>query len=127
MTCIICTCAGCQATEGLWFHYQIRSAWSAETSADPSWTIGNPALGQCAVTALVVQDRYGGELLRVVNRGASHYFNRLPNGVEVDLTREQFVGWEPSKPEIRTREYVLSFEPTRVRYDLLRARIGGVA
>ncbi len=35
----------------------IRS-WSIETSS--KWTTENPAKGQCGVTALVVQDIYGG-------------------------------------------------------------------
>ena len=39
----------------------IRS-WSIETSS--KWTIENPAKGQCGVTALVVQDIYGGEIKR---------------------------------------------------------------
>jgi hypothetical protein len=81
----------------------IRSCWS-EQSCDPvdrdEWSAENPARGQCAVTALVVQDFLGGELLlaEVLNADGSrqglHYWNRLPGGVEVDLTREQFTATE---------------------------------
>jgi hypothetical protein len=44
----------------------IRSGWSSE-SCDPvdlqDWSPQNPARGQCAVTALVLQEILGGELL----------------------------------------------------------------
>lgn len=104
----------------------LQIAWSANTSSDPTaWSANNPAWGQCAVTALVVQDELGGELLRAAARGGSHYWNRLPDGTEVDLTREQFgEGFTPGEIAVRDREYVLSFLPTRHRYELLRSRIG---
>ena len=113
---------------GVDFEQAVRAAWSAETSSDPdNWTPQNPALGQCAVTALVVQDRYGGELLRVLNEGVSHYFNRLDDGTEVDLTRDQFETWSPTPAELRTAEYVLSFPATVARYHLLDGRLYGVS
>jgi hypothetical protein len=102
---------------------RLARSWSADTSADPEWSPENAALGQCAVTALVVQDELGGELLRTTVNGVSHYFNRLPDGSELDLTRTQFAAWEPTAIETRSREYVLSFPATRARYELLRARV----
>ena len=99
----------------------IRPSWCAATSADPKgWTPENPSHGQCAVTALVVQDLLGGTLLRTINDGISHYWNRLPTGIEVDLTREQFRGWNPGEIVERDREYVLSFPETAARYELLK-------
>ena len=81
------------------FEDAIRAGWSRWTS-DPvdhsGWTEANPASGQCASTALVVQDRLGGELLMAEvyeadgSRQGVHYWNRLPDGREQDLTREQF-------------------------------------
>jgi hypothetical protein len=104
----------------------LRTAWNADTSSDPTaWSASNPAWGQCAITALVVQDELGGELLRAAAPGGSHYWNRLPDGTEVDLTREQFgQGFTPGEAAVRDREYVLSFTPTRHRYELLRSRVG---
>jgi hypothetical protein len=76
----------------------IRASWSLE-SCDPTdaavWTPENPSRGQCAVTALVVHDLLGGQLLEaeVRNHDGSpqgfHYWNRLAD-VDVDLTRSQF-------------------------------------
>ena len=103
----------------------IRAGWTQETSADPpGWSAANPAWGQCAVTALLIQDAQGGDLLRAEVNGVSHYWNRLPSGVEVDLTREQF-GDRPLQVgpiEVRRRDYVLSFDATQRRYKLLQQR-----
>jgi hypothetical protein len=80
----------------------IRASWCLET-CDPTdaadWAVTNSSLGHCAVSALVVHDFFGGELLEaevLFQNGAHqgfHYWNRLA-GVEVDLTREQFQGHE---------------------------------
>ena len=103
----------------------VQSAWAADTSVDPAWTADNPSLGQCAVTALVVQDRLGGRLLRTTVNGISHYLNEI-NGALVDLTIGQFGpdAWYDTKPIERDRSYVLSFAPTVARYHLLRDRLG---
>jgi hypothetical protein len=97
--------------------------WCAET-AKGNWNPNNPSLNQCAITALVVQDYFGGELLRcLMTNGDSHYWNRLPDGTEVDLTEDQFrdIEAKPLKIDfvVRTREYVLSFPETSRRYHLL--------
>ena len=101
-------------------------AWSRETSSQPErWTAANPAFGQCAVTALVVQDRLGGELLRTLVGSGSHYWNRLPSGQEVDLTRQQFSeGNVTFVGEVRSREYVLSHAATARRYEALARALG---
>jgi hypothetical protein len=76
------------------------------------------------VTALVIQDELGGDLLRVVVGDTTHYFNRLPGGEEVDLTREQFGSRPiPDTPVTRARSYVLSFPDTERRYLELRESV----
>jgi hypothetical protein len=105
---------------------RIGSEWSRETSADPErWSPENPAWGQCAITALVVQDAFGGDLVRGVVDGTSHYWNLCLDGSYVDLTRDQFPRWARIEPETTTRErdYVLSFPETARRYELLRSRL----
>ncbi|MGW3608218.1 YunG family protein, partial [Micromonospora sp. NPDC005161] len=59
------------------------------------WHPDNAARGQCGATALIIQDLLGGELIlgEVVARDAKvgyHYWNRLPDGRDVDLTADQF-------------------------------------
>lgn len=83
----------------------LRAAWSRETSEDPDeWSPANPSRGQCAVTALVIRELLGGEILiaTVLPRDGEprerHAWNRLPSGEEVDLTFDQFRGGETLGP-----------------------------
>jgi hypothetical protein len=66
---------------------RLTKAWSSETGS--KWRRDNPACGQCSVTALVVQDLLGGELLKTRVAGAWHFYNRI-DGRRWDLTVSQF-------------------------------------
>jgi len=105
-------------------HDSFLEAWNSDTTSVPDeWTEALPERGQCAVTALILQDIFGGELLRAVVNGESHYWNKLPLG-EVDFTRSQFVSpLTIEGTEERTREYVLSNMLTVKRYETLKSRI----
>lgn len=110
----------------------VRSSWSAETCTPEfrsRWTKVNPARDQCGVTAMVLSDLLGGELIRGevhVNgeRVDYHWWNRLGMGIEIDLTREQF-----GPEEIVTGGIVISRPPMtegsrlRQEYELLRDRV----
>jgi hypothetical protein len=81
----------------------VRAAWCRETCDESDladWSPDNPARGQCGVTALTLHDLLGGDLLFAEvllpdgSRQGFHYWNRLPDGSEVDLTREQFAPHE---------------------------------
>lgn len=61
--------------------------WSLESSS--KWTPDNPAKGQCGVTALVINDWFGGEILKTKVAGNWHFYNRI-NGQRYDLTESQF-------------------------------------
>jgi len=99
----------------------IRASWSLDTAEeDDGWTPDNPARGHCDVTCLVVHDIFGGEVLGADvflngRRIEGHMWNRLPGGMEVDLTREQFKrGEEIGEPTVRHRP--ARFEPDHPRY-----------
>ncbi|WP_327152755.1 alpha/beta hydrolase [Streptomyces yangpuensis] len=111
----------------------IRAGWSVETSepADISrvpWTPENPAWGQCDITALLVQDLVGGDLVlgEVFHEGRQegyHWWNLLPGGIRVDLTREQF-----RRGEVVTPGRVVKRPGGRLKrrweeYQLLRQRV----
>lgn len=98
----------------------IRSSWSAVTSVSPeSWTASTPSLGQCAVTALVLQDYLGGELQRGLVGDTSHYWLQTARGDIIDLTLEQFTNPTVVPTGVRDRSYVLSSESTAARYRTL--------
>lgn len=111
----------------------LRKSWSAETSSDPKkWTPENPAWGQCAVTACIAQDYFGGNLIRAAVHEpgcSSHYWNELSDGTEIDLTKDQFSEnfnafiKRHCLQELKTREYVLSYPDTVKRYNLLKQRV----
>jgi len=101
--------------------------WGNDT-AFGEWSEIVPDLGQCAVTALIVQDYFGGDLLRCpFPPDGSHYWNRLSDSREIDFTRGQFeyLGRFPlrEKSEIRARDYVFANPNTRLRYYLLARRV----
>ena len=65
----------------------LRDAWSPETAVQ--WTPDNPASGQCNVTAAVIFDLFGGEILRTRLADVWHYYNRI-EGRRIDFTDSQF-------------------------------------
>ena len=71
---------------------RLRRAWSAATSG--KWRADAPALGQCSVTAVLLHDRFGAEILRTPMRWGPHFYNRL-GGERLDLTAEQFAALGP--------------------------------
>ncbi len=117
----------------------LEACWSSDTSSDAeNWDTANKAYGQCAVTALVVQDYCGGNIVNSIvkvpewgdaGEAVSHYFNKIGDK-EIDLTRKQFPegtevpeGMDKKKDFETTRQYVLSYAPTVERYELLKQRI----
>lgn len=105
----------------------LSCSWEKETCAPglrDEWNEKNPSLGQCAITALIVNDIYGGKIMRCMASTGSHYYNIVDDEL-VDLTVEQFLGEIPQyeKGEERTREYLLSNEDTKNRYMLLNKNL----
>lgn len=76
----------------------LRESWGPDTCAPEGvadWTPDNPSRGQCATTACVLHDFFGGSLVvgEVIVDGERvdfHWWNRLPDGEQVDITLEQF-------------------------------------
>ncbi|MEU1210907.1 hypothetical protein ACFYSH_11380 [Streptomyces sp. NPDC005791] len=108
----------------------VRSSWGADTTTPAhraQWNPGNPARDQCGVTAMVVNDLLGGELIRGEVRVDGvrvdyHWWNRLGMGVEIDLTREQFAPHEIVSGGV-VIERPAEFVRLREEYELLRARV----
>lgn len=123
----------------LYLFQAILRSWARDTSADPeNWTSDNPAWGQCAVTALTVQDFLGGELIRVdltthnnpkVAAMRSHYFNRIGEA-EQDISSSQFgdinrfYQFKSSQEvSVRDRSYLLGHKDIVARYTRLRYEV----
>lgn len=65
----------------------LHKSWSRATARQ--WTEDNPAAGQCNVTALLVHELFGGELLKTPLPEGDHFYNRI-DGVRLDFTKSQF-------------------------------------
>lgn len=113
------------------FQELLPDVCDSRTSVSPhTWVSENPLLGHGAVVALVAQDFFGGQLLRVSLEGTSfanmrsHYFNRLSDGNIIDFTVSQFEGQYPEglNAEERDRDHLLFHRDTENRYELFASR-----
>ena len=109
--------------------YDILSTlWSADTCAPrmrERWSKANKTLGQCSITAFLVQDIFGGEVYGVpLSDGAFHCFNKVGDKV-FDLTSEQFLPGILNYPldYPQSREVHFSKEEKRLRYEALKAAL----
>ena len=86
------------------------------------WTEENKELGMCAITALVVNDYFKGDIAKIKVDGISHYFNIIDNKI-IDLTKTQF------KSEIDYKDYKIVHrndiltEDTKNRYQRLKKKV----
>ncbi|MFH8931815.1 alpha/beta fold hydrolase [Streptomyces pristinaespiralis] len=117
----------------------LRASWAADTCSPDDleragWSGDNPAWGHCDITALVVHDLLGGDLVvGEVHLGGDqhgfHWWNRLPDGTEIDFTRDQFrlgqtvtAGRSVTRPAGPPRRRAEEYELLR---DRVHARLAG--
>ena len=113
------------------FKDALKQSWSRGTSYDQeNWTLDNPALGNCAVSALAGVFFLGGCLVVYFIKAVGwHYKNQLPGGIEIDFTEEQFT----EEPEFlpgkivdedgSLKEYLLNQQSTCERFLTLKGRM----
>lgn len=65
----------------------IGECWSIDSAS--TYSLANPACGQCSVTALVAQDYLGGTIAKTRVGDAWHFYN-LIRGERFDFTAGQF-------------------------------------
>lgn len=99
---------------------RLTAAWSAETSS--RWRPDNPAAGQCSVTALVVQDMLGGDILKTRTPGGTHFYNRI-GGIKWDFTISQFDRPIPFEDLPSSREEAMA-DTSSAQYEALKTRLG---
>jgi hypothetical protein len=108
----------------------LRKCFCRETAyprCQAEWVPNDPTYGQCAITAMIVHDYFGGTIHRIrVDGGGTHYFNKI-DGKYIDLTREQFdlynipLKYEPN--EEMPIEYCGKNPDTKKRYEILKSRV----
>ena len=103
-------------------------AWCGETCAPrmrKDWTPENRTLGQCSVTAFLIQDLFGGKVYGVpLGDGNFHCFNDV-DGCIFDLTSEQFGNTRLDYTNCPEQDRAVHFVKAekKARYELLRERL----
>ena len=110
-------------------YYDLLSdVWCPETCAPrmrADWSPENPTLGQCSITAFLLQDLYGGKVYGVpLPDGNYHCFNTV-EGCTFDLTSEQFgdAALDYANCPEQFREVHFAKQEKHLRYALLKQKL----
>lgn len=86
------------------------------------WNDDNKCFGMCAITSLIINDYFGGDICKIYVNGISHYFNLIEDKI-IDLTSSQFNCEIDYKDyQIVNREKILT-DDTKHRYNVLKERL----
>ncbi len=104
----------------------LSTVWCANTCAPRmrgNWTSENKTLGQCSITAFLVQDMFGGEVYGILREGGNYHCYNVIAGKTFDLTSEQFGDevLDYTENPVQTREVHFAKEEKKSRYDYLKA------
>ncbi len=116
-----------ESINGYWvFEVALCKSWCRDTAYrkdSKRWCEDNPSIGQCAVTALLFHDGFGGRIYSgISDDGIMHFWNRK-RFVNYDFTKFQFPdGKEFYKIKRWNRDKLLETGDVAERYLLLRER-----
>ncbi|MCQ2532567.1 MAG: hypothetical protein MJ093_07670 [Saccharofermentans sp.] len=106
----------------------LATIWCANTCAPrmrDNWTSSNMTLGQCSITAFLVQDIFGGEVYGILRPGGNYHCYNVIDGVTFDLTSEQFgdevLDYTNNPPQARAVHFAK--EEKRLRYEYLKEQL----
>jgi len=86
------------------------------------WHDNNKCFGMCAITSLIINDYFGGDICKIYVDGISHYYNLIEDNI-IDLTSSQFnCDIDYKNYEITDREKILT-DDTKHRYNVLKERL----
>lgn len=110
-------------------YYDILSTiWCADTCAPrmrDAWNAKNPTLGQCSITAFLMQDLFGGKVYGILRPGGNYHCFNVVDGCVFDLTSEQFGDEQLDYNDCseQFREIHFAKEEKRLRYEYLRTKL----
>ena len=106
----------------------LSEIWCADTCAPRmrmDWSPENKTLGQCSITAFLVQDIFGGKVYGILRPGGNYHCYNVVGGAKFDLTSEQFgdevLDYEENPEQFR--EVHFAKEEKRLRYEYLREQL----
>ena len=109
-------------------YYDILSKiWCAGTCAPrmrDKWTADNKTMGQCSVTAFLMQDYFGGEVYGILRPDGNYHCFNVAGGCVFDLTSEQFGDevLDYSACTKQSRSVHFASEEKRKRYEYLKEK-----
>ena len=110
---------------------ELLKIWCADTCAPrmrDKWSPENPTLGQCSITAFLVQDIFGGEVYGILREGGNYHCYNAVGEYKFDLTSEQFgdevldYGTNP----VQTREVHFAKQEKKERYEFLKKELSRI-
>ena len=106
--------------------------WCRKTCAprmQDEWSEDNKTLGQCSITAFLVQDLFGGEVYGIPREGGTFHCYNVIGNARFDLTSEQFgeeaktLVYDDKYPQ--KREIHFAKAEKKERYEVLKALVEG--
>ena len=86
------------------------------------WNENNKCFGMCAITSLIINDYFGGDICKIHVDEISHYFNLIDDKI-IDLTSSQFNhDIEYKDYQIIDKEKILT-DDTETRYNILKTKL----
>lgn len=106
----------------------LSKIWCANTCAPrmrENWTRENMTLGQCSITAFLVQDIFGGQVFGIERTGGNYHCYNVIGDRKFDLTSEQFgeeiLNYDNNPEQFRNVHF--SKEEKFLRYNFLKEKL----
>ena len=84
------------------------------------WSPKNKTLGQCSITAFLVQDIFGGEVYGILRAGGNYHCYNVVGGSVFDLTSEQFgdevLNYENNPVQLRETHFAKTEKKERYEF-----------
>lgn len=97
----------------------LNRCWSIKSSS--KWTINNPANGQCSVTSLVINDIFGGYIVKTKVSEGWHFYNKIGSQT-FDFTKSQFLQEPIYEDVLSSREEAFN-DTNKDQYNYLKMKV----
>lgn len=106
----------------------LSEIWCKKTCAPRmahEWSVDNMTLGQCSITAFLVQDIFGGEVYGIIRPGGNYHCYNVVGDCKFDLTSEQFGDEKLDYADnpLQSRAVHFAKEEKRLRYEYLKSEL----
>jgi len=102
------------------FMFTLEKSWGL--GSNPKWTEGNKTKGQCGVTSLVVNDYFGGDILKTKDKDNVWHFYNLIDGELIDFTKSQYKEVPKYNNVLSNRDEALADTNTK-QYNYLSSQV----